>query len=119
MWLPALGAALFLGAGLWWAITPAAAQPAPDAAASASAAAEGAAAAPAHAGPPQAQAAANVPALNLPPGHAGVAPGGPLPAGHMEPFPAGSGDRLQQRIQGMRDQLRAHPPPGAPPAGAH
>jgi len=25
VWLPALGAALFVGAGLWWAITPAAA----------------------------------------------------------------------------------------------
>src|ERR1700734_2382132 len=37
MWLPALGAALFVGAGLWWAVTPAAvplvAEPAPSASA--------------------------------------------------------------------------------------
>ncbi len=37
MWLPALGGALFLAVGLWWAVTPSAPPPAPEAAASASA----------------------------------------------------------------------------------
>jgi hypothetical protein len=30
MWLPALGAALFVGLAVWWAVTPSAALPAPE-----------------------------------------------------------------------------------------
>jgi hypothetical protein len=52
MWLPALGAALFVSAGLWWAVTPAPPPPAP---------AEPAASAPAPAPPPQAMASAGAP----------------------------------------------------------
>ena len=119
MWLPALGAALFLGAGLWWAVTPAAVQPAPDTAASASAVAVAAE-------PPEAHAARP----GMPPGRPpraspcrrAIRPwrrGGAMPGGHMQNLPVASGTTLQQRIQGMRDQLRAHPPPAAPPAGGH
>ncbi|MGH7293765.1 MAG: hypothetical protein ACRELB_02475, partial [Polyangiaceae bacterium] len=39
MWLPVLGAALFLAAGIWWAATPAITPPATGTADSASAAA--------------------------------------------------------------------------------
>jgi hypothetical protein len=104
MWLPALGAALFLGAALWWAVTPAAAQPATDAAASASAAPS---AAPVAAAPtPPATVAAAGSALALPPGaHPFL---GKVPD-NSPVVPAGGSANpadLQKRIEQMREDLR-------------
>jgi hypothetical protein len=88
MWLPALGAALFVGVALWWAVTPAAtpaAAPAPVASASAPVASASASAAPAESAavvtPPPAPPApvpGTVPALRGRPSP-GARPGGPAP----------------------------------------
>src|SRR5580692_6564204 len=76
MWLPALGATLFLGLGLWWAVTPssqAVASQAPSSATSAGASA--AAAQPAPSAAPQPKASAAAPAsAPLPSLSAGTAP---------------------------------------------
>jgi hypothetical protein len=89
MWLPALGAALFVSVGLWWAVTPAPPPPADaDQAASASAAAS---AAPAPTPPPTATPVR--PQMPPPTASAAMAPAIPsnLPPG------------LQQRIQRVRN----------------
>ncbi len=93
MWLPALGAALFVSVALWWAVTPSAPPIAPDDAASASAAVAAPPPPPATPPPQATQAAAQAGgAHQLPPGgikldpkveermrklHEGMAPGGP------------------------------------------
>jgi hypothetical protein len=90
MWLPALGATLFVSAGLWWAVTPGDPLPGADQpVASASA--------PATAAPPPAPTAAPRPLPTLMP--ASAQPALPLPMG------AGSG-------------LTRRPPPPAGPGGA-
>lgn len=87
MWLPALGAALFVGIALWWAVTPSAPPAAAEAAASAAASAS--AAAP----NPQAQ-----PAQPAQPGTAAMA--GTQP-GRM-PMPSALPPELQKRLDEMR-----------------
>lgn len=94
MWLPALGAALFLGAGLWWAVTPAAPTPAPEAA-------------------PVASAAAPTPPSPPTP----VAAGGPQPmprptivppsSGAAIALPPGGNAAVQDHLRQLRQQLDA------------
>jgi Spy/CpxP family protein refolding chaperone len=91
MWLPALGAALFVGVALWWAVTPSAPPIVADAAASAVASASAAA--------PVAVAAA------APPHQAGA--GSPMPMGSGRPMPSGMHlnpaieDRMRKLHEGM------------------
>jgi len=73
MWLPALGAALFVSVGLWWAVTPPAPPPVDaDQAASASASAAAPPTPPAPHPTPPPQAPAPRPAVSVP-----AAPPGP------------------------------------------
>jgi hypothetical protein len=89
MWLPALGAALFLIAGVWFAVTPSA-KPAQDAAAP-----EGAASA--------APVATNAPGQPFnPPGGGNAAPGAPGAPGGKEATP-----EQQAVIERLRQQLQA------------
>jgi hypothetical protein len=91
MWLPGLGAALFVGVGLWWAVTPGAPPPAPDAAAaSASAATPPPAPSPAPAPPPT---------VRPPPGLT------PLPSG-MKPTMPGMGGAPNNLPPGLRQQIQ-------------
>lgn len=75
LWLPALGAAIFVAAALWWAVTPSSTTAAAEGAASASASAAAAAppAATPQAAPPAQAAAAAVP--GVPGGRPVLAPG--------------------------------------------
>jgi|GEM_PF-1912792 len=86
MWLPALGAALFIALGLWWAVTPSA----PSAAAAAAASASAAAAPP----PPATIAAAAQP-----------------PARPAAPSPNGAPD-LQRQLEQLRRNLGTQHPGG-------
>jgi hypothetical protein len=95
MWLTAVGAALFVGVALWWAVTPAAppptpAEPAPSASAAAAAAAPN----------PQAQAQARLPAQQQP-----AAPGASAQQARIAPsaLPAD----LQKRLNDLRG--KPHP----------
>ncbi|MGD0528398.1 MAG: hypothetical protein ABSE49_24900 [Polyangiaceae bacterium] len=104
MWLPALGAGLFVAVGLWWAVTPSApAITADDTAASASASVAAAAPTP-PAAPPAAQIAQ---AIN---GAVRPSPTAPTPSGipsgmrHLNPAIE---ERLKKAHQGMG-------PPGGP-----
>lgn len=94
MWLPGLGAALFVAAGLWWAVTPGAPPPALDTAASASASASAPAPSPP---PPPATRQPSPPPPPPPPSSAQplrprTGPGGAPPG--MQPLPPG----LQQHV---------------------
>jgi hypothetical protein len=106
LWLPALGAALFVGAGLWWAVTPSAAAIAPEPSAS------GAAAQAPNPAPPVANpvAAAPNPAAAAP---TAAASGGRGP--HFVPMPSASNPMLQQILHGNRPGAARPPtPPGHP-----
>jgi hypothetical protein len=81
MWLPALGGALFIAVGLWWAVTPAPPPPAPAPVASASPPATTAAPAP----PPPPQ-AVQVASAQPPMPRAMPSPNGP-PPGVPQPLP--------------------------------
>ena len=94
IWLPALGAALFVGAALWWAVTPSSA-PSTPAEPAASASAATAAAAP----NPQAQAVA--PAQPLPP------PNGSAGQQARVPMPSALPAELQKRLNDLRG--KQHP----------
>jgi hypothetical protein len=106
MWLPALGAALFVGVAIWWAVTPSAAAPPPEGYPIASivvnpAPPQGAAtvARPGLPGQPGAQPGAGVP-VRAP----GVAapPGSPGPAGSTRPaLDPSKAAELQQRLQNL------------------
>lgn len=86
MWLPALGAALFLAVGLAWAVSPASPPPPPEAAASAA------------------------PAPPAPAPIASAAPSpGTLPAGAPQ-----NPEELQRRLKEMRDKLGAQGNGGRP-----
>jgi hypothetical protein len=92
MWLPALGAALFVGAGLWWAVTPAAvpvvAEPAPSASAPVAPSATAVPVAPAE--PPPAPVRSAPPSSDVRP-PLGAPPGGPAADDRMR--------RLRQQLQ--------------------
>lgn len=94
MWLPALGAAIFVGAALWWAVTPSSAAPPAEGAASASGSAAAAAAAPPapRAGAPQPNVAATAQAVQ--PGRPVLAPG------------MASAD-TQERLRQIRERMKA------------
>jgi hypothetical protein len=94
MWLPGLGATLFVAVGLWWAVTPGAPPPALDTAASASASVS----APAPAPPPP-------PATRLPP-----PPPPPSPAQPLRPRP-GPGN-APPGMQGLPPGMQQHVVPG-------
>jgi len=109
MWLPALGAALFVGVAIWWAVTPSAAAPLPEGYPIASIVVN-------PAPPPTAATAARPPTPGQPgaqpgtgvPGRApaGVVapPGSPGPAGSMRPLNAldpSKAAELQQRLQNV------------------
>lgn len=100
MWLPAVGAALFVGVALWWAVTPSAASStSAEAAPSASAAASAAALAP----NPQGTAVPQPrPAL---PTQQGAAPAGAA-SGRM-PMPSALPAELQKRLNDLRG--KQHP----------
>ncbi len=99
MWLPALGAALFVGVALWWAVTPSSLPIAPDdTAASASASAAPAPTAPALL-PAQA-----VPAQAAAP----MGSGRPMPSGGVHVSPA-----VEERLRKMHEGLLA-PGGGSP-----
>jgi translation initiation factor IF-2 len=82
MWLPALGAALFLSAGLWWAVRP---EPPP---------------------PPAPVASASAP-ITAPPAPAPTPVPPPQVASARQPVPANLPPDLQRRI----NDARAHPRP--------
>jgi hypothetical protein len=97
LWLPALGAAIFVAAALWWAITP-----------SSTAAAEGAASASASAAaaPPAAPPAA------APPAQAAAVPTGPgVPSGRPVLAPGMASAETQQRLREIQQRMK--------PAGRH
>ena len=111
MWLPALGAALFLGGALWWAVTPSSTPAGVDAAA-ASASAVAAPTPPANAAPPATVAAAGT----------GDIPGGTRPflgkipdnaphvAGGASANPLGIQERMNQLRQQLQQQHAPQPP---------
>jgi hypothetical protein len=95
MWLPGLGAALFVGAGLWWVLTPAAApivaEPAASASTPVASAAPVAQAAPVAAAPrPSAAALTPMPGL----------------AGHPSPGTAPGGPAADERLRRLREQTQ-------------
>ncbi|HEY1696372.1 MAG TPA: hypothetical protein VGG39_29610 [Polyangiaceae bacterium] len=99
LWLPALGAALFVGAGLWWAVTPSAAAVAPEPSASESAA---------PAARPVAAAPNPAPTAPMAVGSAGRGP-------HFVPMPGASNQMLQQMLHDRRlGGGRPPVPPGHP-----
>jgi len=89
MWLPALGAALFVAVALWWAVTPSAQPIAPDAAPGASASVAVAAAAP------------PLPAQAAQPGQ------GAIPMGSARPSPSGMhiNPALEERMRKLHEGL--------------
>jgi hypothetical protein len=89
MWLPALGAALFVAVGLWWAVTPSAPPISADTAASASAPAPSVAITAAPAAPPT---------------HAALNPA-PSASGHPAMGAAQPVPDLQERMRKMKDQI--------------
>ncbi|HEX8791796.1 MAG TPA: hypothetical protein VF765_12670 [Polyangiaceae bacterium] len=98
MWLPAVGAALFVGVALWWAVTPPVA-PSTPAEAPAAESAAAAAAAP----NPQAQAPAVPPAQpRFPP-----QPAAPSGQGARVPVPSALPAELQKRLNDLRG--KPHP----------
>lgn len=104
MWLPGLGATLFVAAGLWWAVTPSAAPPASDAAAVTSASASASAAAPAPRPTPTPRPSPSPPTMPAPtpsnsgkPMRAHPAPGGAPPG--MQPLPPGLQPHVGNRPQ--------------------
>jgi hypothetical protein len=86
MWLPALGAALFVSVALWWAVTPSA--PSPDAAAAAA----------------SASAAASAVAVPTPP----PAPT-PQPIAPPHPMPSSSAVQLAPGVQEMLRNRKPRP----------
>jgi hypothetical protein len=111
MWLPALGAALFVGVALWWAVTPSAAAPAPEASPGASVAvnptppASAPPARPTMPGQPGTQPGTGAPQMRAPAGAAAPA-GSPGPAGSMRPVntlnPTKAAE-IQKRLQNVHD----------------
>jgi len=99
MWLPALGAALFVSVALWWAVTPSAPPIAPDDAASASAAA---------AAPPP---PATPPLQAAPAAQAALQPGGARPA------VSAGGIKLDPKVEERMRRLHEGLAPGG--AGKH
>ena len=91
MWLPALGAALFIAVGLWWAVTPSAPPISADTAASASAPAPSVA----------------MTAANAPPPHA-------MPSGHPPAGAAQANPALEERMRKLREQVNMRNPAGHP-----
>jgi hypothetical protein len=91
MWLPALGAALFVGAGLWWVLTPSAAPIVAEAAASAST--------------PVAPAA---PVALAPAPRPSAAAPSPMPglAGHPPSGTAPGGPAADERLRRLREQMQ-------------
>src|SRR5579863_5725381 len=98
MWLPALGAALFLGVGLWWAVTPSAPPPVP-------AGSEPAASAAARPSEPIATAAAPKP----------VAPPRPTASQALLPRPGSPNPGVDpQRLPTLRNPVVGTQPPSHP-----
>jgi hypothetical protein len=83
MWLPALGAALFVGVALVWAVTPSSPPIQPEPAASASASASAAQSAVPPPPPPTAVASARPP-----------------------PMPSGSAQQMNDKLRQLLDQMR-------------
>jgi hypothetical protein len=105
MWLPALGAALFLTAGLWWAVTPSAPDVVADApAASATTIASAAPAPPPPPPPAPPSSAALPPQMRIGPGGAGA----PSPSGVRMGArgPGGAPGADPAAVQRLIDQMK-------------
>jgi hypothetical protein len=94
MWLPALGAALFVSVGLWWAVTPSTAPIVADEAASASAAA---------APTPPPQPAPTAPPTQIARPTASARPA--LSAGQIDP-------KVEEKLKRLHDQIQLKPAGG-------
>jgi hypothetical protein len=102
LWLPALGGALFLAVGLWWAVTPSSPDPVDVADAPVASAAPAAPTAP----PPAPSAAAPQMRPTMPPSGSAPPPGMRMGARGPGGAPAGSADPAA--IQRLLDQMKKH-----------